>query len=218
MGGLMVRHMLADGLLKVGNPVVGLVTLGTPHLGYPYISFDSTVKCSTQVQQMNSRLVDGNPLLEGRTLSPLLQDLYMRWNPVQVGYRWFAAGGAFCAAGRRYPPGTYPDPRVPDLEYNGCRQANTLSDGVVCLDSAISTYPQAQPTPLQPTAVFADPWQIFGHAPIVGFGPISVLCGNPGVGPYYSLTEPPPSPPVGSQEPAPAVELFQRIVAFLYAL
>jgi hypothetical protein len=221
MGGLMVRRMLADGLLNVGIPVVGLVTLGTPHLGYPYISFDDAVQCASQVQQMNSRLVDSNPLLNSGTMSPFLQDLFRRWNPAQVGYRWFAAGGAFCAAERRYPPGTYPDPRWPNLEYNGCRNANVLSDGVVCLDSAIATYPQGpqgMPAPLQPTVVFADPWRMFGHTKIVGFGPVSVLCGNPAVGPYYNLADPPPGPPTGSQQPAPAVELFLRIVAFLYAL
>jgi triacylglycerol esterase/lipase EstA (alpha/beta hydrolase family) len=104
MGGLMVRRMLADGLLNTGIPVVGLVTLGTPHLGYPYISFDDSIKCASQVQQMKSRLIDDNPLLEGQTLSPFMQDLYRRWNPAQVGYRWFAVGGAFCDTWLRLDP------------------------------------------------------------------------------------------------------------------
>jgi triacylglycerol esterase/lipase EstA (alpha/beta hydrolase family) len=63
MGGLVVRKMLADNLLGVltsSYPVAGFITLGTPHLGYPYLPVDGwtsvTGKCSIQVEQMQSYL------------------------------------------------------------------------------------------------------------------------------------------------------------------
>ena len=212
MGGLMVRRMLADGLLNTGIPVVGLVTLGTPHLGYPYISFDDSIKCASQVQQMKSRLIDDNPLLEGQTLSPFMQDLYRRWNPAQVGYRWFAVGGAFCDTWLRLDPFVGVEGWTP--ETNGCRRTSVLSDGVVCLDSAIAAYPQAQPAPLRPTVVFNDPGRLYKHAPFLGWGSASVLCGGQPTT-YFSVTNPPPA---GSGIPVAASGLFLQIVSFLYAL
>jgi hypothetical protein len=113
-----------------------------------------------------------------------------------------------------------PDPRWPNLEYNGCRSANVLSDGVVCLDSAIATYPQGpqgMPAPLQPTVVFADPWRMFGHTKIVGLAAEPSLRQSSG-GSLLQSCRSTSRPPTGSQQRAPAVELFLRIVAFLYAL
>jgi pimeloyl-ACP methyl ester carboxylesterase len=212
MGGLIVRRMLADNLLRVGNPVVGLVTLGTPHLGYPYIAFDDTIKCASQVQQMKSVLIDGNPLLEGGTLSPFLRDLYRRWNPAQAGYRWFAAGGAFCDNWLRLDPFAGFEGWTPEI--NGCRRTSGLSDGVVCLDSAITEYPQAQPALLRPTMVFNDPGRLYKHAPFLGWGAVSVLCGGQPTT-FFSVTNPPP-PADGI--PDAASGLFRQIVDFLYAL
>ena len=52
LGGLVIRKMMADRLLPVSmtdyfpRVVVGLATIGTPHLGYPYLSFDELINAS----------------------------------------------------------------------------------------------------------------------------------------------------------------------------
>jgi hypothetical protein len=149
--------MLADGLLRVNVPVAGLVTLGTPHVGYPYLAgLDEQVQCGIQVQEMAGRLWYGNPLLESGTMSPFLTELYSAWNLSQVGYRWLAAGGAFCSERTR----SYPSAVTGQV--NGCRRENPLSDGVVCLDSATLTYPQTE-SRMVPTERFSDPEQRYMH-------------------------------------------------------
>jgi pimeloyl-ACP methyl ester carboxylesterase len=205
MGGLMVRRMLADGLLAVNVPVVGLVTLGTPHLGYPYLpGLDENFKCGVQVQEMESRLFDGNPLLQSGTMSPFLTELYTTWNPSQVGYRWFAAGGAFCDTRLRSWPSAI------SSVVNGCRRENPSSDGVVCLDSALVTYPQSEAR-MVPTERFSDPEKVYMHGNSVGW-PVAanVLCGTP-VPPFLaskrSLTN-----PLNNES------LFDQIRSFLDAL
>jgi hypothetical protein len=199
----MVRRMLADGLLAVNVPVVGLVTLGTPHLGYPYLpGLDENFKCGVQVQEMESRLFDGNPLLQSGTMSPFLTELYTTWNPSQVGYRWFAAGGAFCDTRLRSWPSAI------SSVVNGCRRENPSSDGVVCLDSALVTYPQSEAR-MVPTERFSDPEKVYMHGNSVGW-PVAanVLCGTPvNSSSYRSLTEPPRDE-----------SLFKQIVRFLNEL
>jgi pimeloyl-ACP methyl ester carboxylesterase len=209
MGGLMVRKMLADYLLQNGLPVVGLVTLGTPHLGYPFLKIDASSisgKCAIQVEEMESHLDEGAWILETGTLSVFLRELYQMWNPQQVNYRWLAAAGAFCEDRVRVAP-TGPD----SAEANGCRRGGDVrSDGVVCRESAMLTYP----TPLggaslEPTERFSDPEHRYKHGEKISqYFVGKVLCPDPLVGEWLSLTNPPIS-----NNP-----LFIQIVRFLNAL
>jgi len=211
MGGLVVRKMLADNLLGVltsSYPVAGFITLGTPHLGYPYVPVDGwtsvTGKCTIQVEQMQSYL--DPPVLMGLldgVMSPFLSDLYRAWRPSQAG-RWLAAGGAACATASRNVPGYN----------NGCRAINPLSDAVVCQESAVLSYPD-NPLLMTPNEVFTDPNRRFQHGENVGlYIGGNVLCGDPPFGlpsQNLSLTNPPVSPPADAA-------LFNQIVRFYYAL
>jgi pimeloyl-ACP methyl ester carboxylesterase len=209
MGGLMVRKMLADYLLQNGLPVVGLVTLGTPHLGYPFLKIDASSisgKCAIQVEEMESHLDEGAWILETGTLSVFLRELYQMWNPQQVNYRWLAAAGAFCEDRVRVAP-TGPD----SAEANGCRRGGDVrSDGVVCRESAMLTYP----TPLggaslEPTERFRDPEHRYKHGEKISqYFVGKVLCPDPLFGEWLSLT----NPPIFNDP------LFSQIVRFLNAL
>jgi hypothetical protein len=203
--------MLADNLLGVltsSYPVAGFITLGTPHLGYPYLPVDGwtsvTGKCSIQVAQMQSYL--DPPVLRGLldgVMSPFLSDLYRAWRPSQAG-RWLAAGGAACSTASRSVPGYN----------NGCRATNPLSDAVVCQESAVLSYPD-NPLQMTPNEEFTDPNRRFQHGEYVGeYVGGNVLCGNPPLGlpsQNLSLTNPPDSPPADAA-------LFNQIVRFYYAL
>ena len=67
-------------------------------------------------------------------LSPFLAQPRLDWNINHVGGKWFAVGGRACNAADRFAgtPGNQ----------NGCRaSSNPASDSVVCLDSAVTMYP-----------------------------------------------------------------------------
>jgi pimeloyl-ACP methyl ester carboxylesterase len=205
MGGLIVRQMLAENLLSSSAPpVAGLVTLGTPHLGYPYEFIDAQAKCAVQTQQMRSYLRTGLPLGPS-TLSPFLLSLRQNWSIAKVGGKWFAAGGSSCSNSSRNVFG------IPSHLQNGCRVNSPRSDGVVCLDSSTLIYPSAA---MDPTHVFSDGNYEYQHANSVGlYVGANVLCGDPlpGQARKQSLTNPPADPPAD-------VTLFNQIVGFLNAL
>lgn len=158
MGGLIIRKMLADNRLPpTAPPVVGLVTHGTPHLGYPYLPIDGDVKCSIRAQEMESDLASGYTL-NPPTLSPFLFSLRQSWTIDKVGGKWFAAGGTACAVDFRFVPGL-------PLVRNGCRVDSPHSDSVVCLDSSTLIYPFAAMTP---TSVFSDGANEYQHGASVG--------------------------------------------------
>jgi triacylglycerol esterase/lipase EstA (alpha/beta hydrolase family) len=137
MGGLIARDMLANNYQSVATnrKIAALVTLGTPNLGYPYGSLDSSIgpfvnsSCPILSKQMAS---DFRSQQATRTvnLSTYLLDLTNRWSGInftsRVGY-WMAASGGYCK-----------DPyRTLDLTQTlGCPDYNKVSDGVVCDQSA----------------------------------------------------------------------------------
>ncbi len=187
MGGLIIRRMLALNLLNqyalartppvAAPPVVGLVTLGTPHLGYPFLNIDlwAPGKCNIQSLEMESHLdkdVLGMAALDPVTmLSPFLAQLRLDWNISQVGGKWLAVGGRACNAADRFA-GT-PGNR------NGRRSfSNPASDSVVCLDSAVTMYPDPSQD-VFPTATFLDPNREYQHGGYVGEKAVfNVLCGE----------------------------------------
>jgi len=96
--GLIARDLLVHNYNNVlaDHPVVGLITLGTPNWGYPYIPADATVRCPAQVQDMNG---GWNPYVNDPStafLSPFLTSLKQGWSSSSYGGYWFAAAGTNC--------------------------------------------------------------------------------------------------------------------------
>ncbi len=179
MGGIVIRSMLRGGWLRLIDPtpnkrlVVGLATLGSPHLGYPILPEDSILKCPIQEDEMASYMRQ-DPF----QMSTFLQDLQANWNFAAVGGQWFAAAGRSCSSPVRVS--LIPNPDGPPL-INGCRDINPFSDGVICHDSAMLFHPQALPqvgTNLTPSIQWSDDSRFFQHAADIGPTGLNVLCGN----------------------------------------
>jgi hypothetical protein len=173
MGGLVIRKMMADGRLPTAPSaeryVVGLATLGTPHLGYPYLSIDESVKCANQVRDMDSMLMDGGSLDSTSVLrSDFLRTLRTNWRRSDFGHKFLAAGGRACDT----------PVRSDFSNQNGCRMASPFSDGVVCDDSAGLYYPQEGDTVLGPTTQYFDAARQFQHATNIGYPALNVMCPN----------------------------------------
>jgi len=151
MGGLIARQMMLDHReLIQDHPVSALITLGTPHLGYPYTDFDDSFACKPLLREMFGDLrntSDRSPTCTGSSpmadcrdltdkfgneiaLSSFLYDLNTRWSSVDFlspPHTWMAASGAFCEDPTRRLTG-FIDP--------GCADTQPRSDGVVCDQSA----------------------------------------------------------------------------------
>lgn len=147
LGGLIARDMLANNYQGVTQTrhVKGLITLGTPNLGYPYGSLDSLGVlgaaltgfeiCPILMQQMASdfraqeasKLVNLSPLAPSVVYLPLLVNQWSSLNfSLNVG-SWLAISGGYC----KNPI------RTGDLTNSvGCPDYNPVSDGVVCDQSA----------------------------------------------------------------------------------
>ncbi len=179
MGGLVIRTMMKLRDLDTNSRrfVVGLVTLGTPHLGYPYLGIDTREKCANQSSAMDSYLLNGGSLDDPGVLrTDFLRTLRADWRIADYGGRFFSAGGAVCNEQTRYflgygtngcrPPVPYP-PGFPPPD------GNELSDGVVCQDSAALLYPDSGITP---TNRFTDPARVYRHSPSTGYTGLNVLC------------------------------------------
>jgi uncharacterized protein (TIGR03437 family) len=138
MGGLIARDMIANNYSGVttSRTIAALLTLGTPNLGYPYGSLDTstlgtlfTGTCPVLSQQMAS---DFRAQQSTRTvaLSPYLSGLTNQWSslaPTSGSPYWLAVSGGYC----KNPI------RTLDLTGTlGCPDYNTTSDGVVCDQSA----------------------------------------------------------------------------------
>jgi len=178
MGGLIARDLMANNRINLnGRRVGGLITLGTPNLGYPYHSPDTLAFCASLVQQM-----DGNwrsqQASNNVALSPYLLSLTNQWPsrtyPGASGL-WLAASGRSCSNPFRTFNST-----------TGCRDRNPFSDGVVCDDSA--TYSISTASGTSPNRYWLDPSQIYVHTNN-GFGASLILCGNDGLKP--TLSNPP---------------------------
>ncbi len=214
MGGLLVRSMLDQGLLFIPqalpkpSAVVGMATLGTPHLGAPTLPLlDFLGKCQIQLKEMRSDLRVFQNLDAAMLLSPILIPLRHSWNPLLVNNKWFAAAGRACNKKLR---------NILLGQNQGCRDENVFSDGAVCDDSARLVHPDVGTQTslgildLIPSHPWFDQGFVFRHAenievPYVGIVPL--MCGNE----------------VGTQviiDPDPNFwgGLFQRLKEFLNAM
>jgi pimeloyl-ACP methyl ester carboxylesterase len=198
MGGLIARDMILNNYYDViaNHHVAALITLGSPHLGYPYEPIDGNpsinpeARCNNLAGQMFGDFrhpaseapplpVVASPAWDfldgsgnGVALSSYLYDLNSRWisDSFERPNTWFAAAGSFCSAFTRL---------IPDND-RGCPQG-TRSDGVVCVDSAsvtISSGPDLH-------------WSDDQYSHTVGAGTVLVFCSTTGSLPLYD----PPKPP-----------------------
>jgi pimeloyl-ACP methyl ester carboxylesterase len=138
MGGLIARDMIVNnyaGVLRDDRRVAALITLGTPNLGYPYMSIDNNAKCPSLLHQMEGDFrtpasgvrVDFFDQQRQRVagISPYLWSLNTNWPSAQfLPGVWSAIAGTFCSA------------PVRNASNNGCSDAHPDNDGVVCEQSA----------------------------------------------------------------------------------
>jgi triacylglycerol esterase/lipase EstA (alpha/beta hydrolase family) len=221
MGGLISRDVIASKYLVNGVPgsldgsfdavpglakgaVVGLITLGTPHLGYPYNLVDAVRTCP----QLNEDMAGSWAPLQNpppEFTSSFLTTLTQNWTSSYGGY-WLAAAGTQC---------DNPTRNVPPLGNlaSGCllgsvsTTGHSYSDGTVCRDSAVYqpyTNYFGYVTPPVPTDKWEDPEHKYVHTTTLGgWGTAFLLCGNdPAVNPQLF------DPPFGQL-------LFNKIVSTL---
>jgi hypothetical protein len=129
LGGLLAREAIVSGALGARR-VEGLVTLGTPHLGYPRCDIDAAAFCSSIIQQIASALRPGFP--EGAGIT----NLNARWRQLENRPRWLAISGMACRQAQR--PGF--------VCSNGCPNEAPYSDNLVCTRSAESVAEGVEPT------------------------------------------------------------------------
>ena len=235
MGGLMIRSLLVDNLLfapfgSVGpslptpSAVVGMVTLGTPHLGAPTEpELDGILKCYIHLQEMQSVLGFptyslGDAMAYGKTPPsgvPFLNPLRNSWNPLSVNNKWLAAAGGACRNATRTL--NAPVTGLPFNLPNGCLDiVDVASDGAVCRQSATVSYPAFVDVLGQPNFIPSERYYdapggnpllpgIFRHATTLGVGSLGpLMCGNVGT---QTITDPNHSS-----------VLFLQIVSFLNGL
>jgi fibronectin type 3 domain-containing protein len=185
MGGLIARDMIANNYsgITTSRKIAALVTLGTPNLGYPYGSLDSSLigtifsgTCPLLSQQMMS---DFRSQQSSNTviLSPYLSGLTTKWNSVSFnsisGY-WLAISGGYC----KNPI------RTGDLTGTlGCPDSNKISDGVVCDQSARYVLNGAN-TPTQ--TWYGDAYAHAAEVILCGFFDSAPLLFNPMAGDILS--------------------------------
>ena len=207
MGGLVIRSLMARRLLFLGSAsrrVMGFATLGTPHLGYPYLTIDDQAHterpniCMVQQQQMASTIGSGasltngmlNPLnLGGFPVPPLLPQLQSDTssNPSYYQGNWFAAGGRSCSTqSRNFPVVGYDNP----ITTNGCPG---LNDNVVCLESATTKSESASypGTSLSPSLTWSDPGYNYQHSADTGSFFLNVMCATSNSDSVFPLPNPP---------------------------
>ncbi len=154
MGGLIARDLIAnnwEGALN-GRTVAALVTLGSPHLGYPYASMADPFfgPCGALSEQMSGdfRAQPGSIMLSNY-LSALTQTWATRGFPGNNS-QWLAAAGQSCG-----------DPVRSLTTPKGCSDSQPRNDRVVCSQSA--TYWVATPPATAPTALWSDPERRYVH-------------------------------------------------------
>ncbi len=153
MGGLIARDLIAnnwDGALN-GRTVEALVTLGSPHLGYPYASVADWVfgPCDALSKEMSGDFRAAAP----PKLSNYLSDLTQRWAGrgfPGTGSTWLAAAGKSCA-----------DPVRSATTPAGCSDSQPRNDRVVCSQSA--TYDVSTPSGTAPKTLWTDPELRYVH-------------------------------------------------------
>ena len=211
MGGLVARDLLVQNYYNVlaSHTVVGLITLGTPNWGYPYVPSDAiAAQCAYHVQDMNG---GWNPYVNDpgtAFLSPFLSKLKQSWSTSSYGGYWFAAAGTYI-----------PNPFRRDIPANenpatGCLHSppNTEgkfvepnNDGVVCRDSALYSANSPSPTSPPPTKTFENQDYVHTQA-LNGWGSVFIF-GKIDPSNSFELFRPP-----ANADPA---GLFQRIVRLI---
>ena len=176
LGGLIARDMIVNNRIILNGRKINLVTIGTPNLGYPYLSTDSLVFCSAIVSAM-----DGNWRSQPGSiaLSSYLLSLTNQWSAFGFpgsARTWLAASGRACSTPTRL--GT------------GCRDQNPYSDGVVCQDSAAYSVTTSAGT--QPNYSWADPTGVYVHS--FSFATGLILCPTTDRTKYLPLYDPPATP------------------------
>ncbi len=191
MGGLIARDFIANngyGLLN-GHPVTALITLGTPHLGYPYSALDQLPMCPQLLLDMSGSWEQTNFV---ELTSPYLDNLRARWTSASYSGYWMAAAGESCTNRTR-------NLQLPGETSVGCPSWAVSSDGVVCSPSAlyggpVSGYGYLNDGP-KPIFNWYDTEQRYVHTNSWGgWGTAAILCGNsgdPSLNPQ--LFDPPPA-------------------------
>lgn len=168
MGGLIARDLLVRNYENVLNahPVRGLITLGTPHWGYPFLELDTSFKCPQLVRDMAGSWNSGTN--QPNEPSTFLSSLTNSWNSSSYGGYWMAAAETYCQGSpNRLGVST------------GCPSGapHSYSDGVVCADSASYSdfSPLVRPFTGRPTIEWSDPEYV--HTKIAGgWGTGLLLC------------------------------------------
>jgi pimeloyl-ACP methyl ester carboxylesterase len=138
LGGLVARHMLFEFSRSFADiEIDGLITLGTPNLGYPFARIDLEHRCRSLLMSMASfyyqREADSEAnhlAYQSPAMSPYLAWLNYGWAHASFRSRpkrWLAIAGAYCSSPTRV------------LGENGCKD-NDRSDGVVCRSSALADF------------------------------------------------------------------------------
>jgi pimeloyl-ACP methyl ester carboxylesterase len=183
MGGLIARDLIAQNWENSlsGRRVSALLTLGSPHLGYPYASFlDQFAVCDPIAREMAG---DFRSIPGFIDLSPYLLSLHSRWSTTGfpgVGSQWLAAAGRACN-----------DPVRSLTTPAGCSDGSPRNDTVVCSDSA--TYSVVTSPATKPTTLWTDPEQRYIHADPFVLGLSRLFCDHSGDGTFeLPLNNPPP--------------------------
>lgn len=179
LGGLVARDLLLNGgspgspsdpgyqNVLTTNTVAGVVTIGTPNWGYPYVAgLDDLVNCPALVQDMAGSWNTTNPQspTTSNMLSAYLRTLDGGWTPSAYAGYWLAAAGKYCGLQQRVNPLANENPASATFPV-GCFEPIGVysNDGVVCADSAeYGTYNLTPPAG-QPTKSFNDPNHQYAH-------------------------------------------------------
>jgi pimeloyl-ACP methyl ester carboxylesterase len=186
MGGLIARDMSANNYYQFapGPNIAGLITLGTPNLGYPYDPIDETRFCPQLVRDMSGGWWTAR---SAEFASSYLTGLISNWAFFNGGLGpnayWMAAAGEYCANATRIIPPTG----------IGCLSSSARSDCIVCKDSALYSGAFAQNPPF-PAVPWRDSLQVYVHTDSYGgWGSLSIFgaaSGNPGVTPEIFNPQP----------------------------
>ena len=135
MGGLIARDIISNQFYRQTAPtVVGLITLGTPNLGYPYDPVDTSYFCPALVQGMDGGWYAST---QAEFLSTYLQSLIssqaFKSTIGSNGAYWMAAAGQYCSnTTRLVPQRTAPDAWLPPTEATASYARIALSTTASC--------------------------------------------------------------------------------------
>jgi pimeloyl-ACP methyl ester carboxylesterase len=182
MGGVIARDMLVNtatnpayvNVLDSTHHIAGLITAGSPLLGYPYVPIDNLKSCANIELDLTGywNPSDSTAPTAPAQLSSYLLRIQSAWSSSLYGHTWVAAAGSFCSNPYRNIGGGVLDLLLSE----GCRygpNADGKNDGVVCRDSAL--YSANSPSP-PPGAPFPREYPHYSHTKaVVGLGTFLVM-------------------------------------------